>query len=635
MALLPNPLIAPLTLTEIYYASGLFLPLSSEPSGADSPPTRSKRSHGSSTDEPSLPGEDGFVEDDLRAGGPVLAEAPCQTVQYVTSDWQYHPVFKNIDQRDLTIDLFEICRQNGVRPLEIHLCYRRAVFGPDATIPTALVLADRGDDVLARGWIDVARKLYAHLQTKGIDGVAVEIVDLRLLQRSRVFPCFPDDEIFPLWDTVGPAILEKIGLAGVFTVGCFRFGLDKDPNKCPPTVLIGVDHRHPRDWKQARDEVLGVLESHRLTTVGVLIRKDIDAFVGAISDANPAADPLIPGVAHCANGAKPAYSCAHHALKHGHGSLGEWVEIQNPDSKKWLPFALTCFHCCLPPEDALSAGDVKIVEKWTSDGVPVGDSNVERLLLVDSPTHADIHRGIDHLERQLNETQNEHRYQKVEKARITGDFVLPGDKRVWRIHTESIEILKNELGVMKNFFTQKRYHLGHVFSASGLREVQSTEDAKKGSNRDWALIRPNKERPVGINEISSQPAFQQGQLISFHGTLAAGQVLYKMGRATGFTVGKYGGLKSAAVARRIVGGEEREVATWEHCFTSPGKYIINKGDSGSFVFTTTGYVVGMLFGGANSGDIGYFTCTRDLLDDIRLITGAKQVRILGDLNDEG
>ncbi|KAL2788063.1 hypothetical protein BJX66DRAFT_309477 [Aspergillus keveii] len=44
---------------------------------------RSRRSHGSSLDQNPIPGQNGIVEEVLRAGGPALCKAPCTTVRNI------------------------------------------------------------------------------------------------------------------------------------------------------------------------------------------------------------------------------------------------------------------------------------------------------------------------------------------------------------------------------------------------------------------------------------------------------------------------------------------------------------------------------------------------------------------------
>lgn len=81
--------------------------------------------------------------------------------------------------------------------------------------------------------------------------------------------------------------------------------------------------------------------------------------------------------------------------------------------------------------------------------------------------------------------------------------------------------------------------------------------------------------------------------------LESGERLAKIGYVTGFTQGRYSGLRSVTISTKIVNGKQVEVRTMEHVMTS-GSFdtpIVKEGDSGSLVFDSVGVVVGMCFGG--------------------------------------
>lgn len=101
--------------------------------------------------------------------------------------------------------------------------------------------------------------------------------------------------------------------------------------------------------------------------------------------------------------------------------------------------------------------------------------------------------------------------------------------------------------------------------------------------------------------------------------------LYKCGRKTGYTSGKYNGLDTCRLSRKIVDGEEIEVVTIEHTIT--GDPFADIGDSGAFVFDDTCSVVGLVFGGVRQSSTTFFTHFIDLFEDIKASTGAKAVRI--------
>lgn len=110
--------------------------------------------------------------------------------------------------------------------------------------------------------------------------------------------------------------------------------------------------------------------------------------------------------------------------------------------------------------------------------------------------------------------------------------------------------------------------------------------------------------------------------------LEARQRLYKCGRSSGYTAGRYGGVKTAMIAKEIVNGEEKKKATWEHAVLgSPGAPFHLPGDSGSLVFDSHASVAGLVFGGAEEAPIGYFTHHADLVENIMLVTGATGVRV--------
>lgn len=51
------------------------------------------------------------------------------------------------------------------------------------------------------------------------------------------------------------------------------------------------------------------------------------------------------------------------------------------------------------------------------------------------------------------------------------------------------------------------------------------------------------------------------------------------------------------------------------------------GDSGSFVMSVTGKFVGLYMGGDRDRGTGLFIAAKDLFEDIKLITGAINVRV--------
>lgn len=107
-------------------------------------------------------------------------------------------------------------------------------------------------------------------------------------------------------------------------------------------------------------------------------------------------------------------------------------------------------------------------------------------------------------------------------------------------------------------------------------------------------------------------------------------VVFKSGRSTSITQAKFHGLKSVLITREPIPmyGTFRLVTTWEYAFASISEGpFAEPGDSGTFVSTRLGGVVGLLWGGAERNDIGYVTPIEAVFDDIKKVTGAVEVRI--------
>lgn len=68
--------------------------------------------------------------------------------------------------------------------------------------------------------------------------------------------------------------------------------------------------------------------------------------------------------------------------------------------------------------------------------------------------------------------------------------------------------------------------------------------------------------------------------------------------------------------------------TLEHSVSCPptSTFCVS-GDSGSFIFDDQGGVVGLLYGGSDRNDTAYFTHILDIIEDVKAITGAADVRI--------
>ncbi|KAL4786918.1 hypothetical protein BJX76DRAFT_354731 [Aspergillus varians] len=480
----------------------------------------------------------------------------------------------------------DICRGENVYYSTIDFCGRRSAYELNADpVTTLLVVAERRED--QGSWVNLARKLAGHLRGRALQEVSVEIIDPKFAQRPMIHPCLPTDDIFPVWKQVASDIFHGINRTGVFTIGCFRIGSIYDRLQCPPTILLGEDRGVKRDWRQLRETVVGILDRHSLSAVAVMIRKDNKiSRDGGLDSAEPGAM-----VQHCRLDPKPTPSLSPRSLLHGHGTLGG-----------------------------------------------------ARLLPINSPSYHNITKGIKRLTSRIEKLKSGEKYRQVKDLKARDECIMPHLQRGWAHTLKNIAVLQREHLEMTRFFAASSHRFGMVFAASGLRAVQSTDDPTVLSIRDCA---PGCGQKHGHGKDFTGLVIDHTFLNSFFFQIPASQSpeplkqlsgfltkipylddeLYKVGRATSYTLGYYSKLKSCHIATRIINSKEVDVKSYEHVVVRSGHTVAQEGDSSSLVFNNNGFVLGMIFGGNGSYDLGYFTSTRDLLADIKNITGANDVRL--------
>ena len=112
----------------------------------------------------------------------------------------------------------------------------------------------------------------------------------------------------------------------------------------------------------------------------------------------------------------------------------------------------------------------------------------------------------------------------------------------------------------------------------------------------------------------------------------AGEIVLKVGRATGTTFGNFQKMLQTDTLHSWTQketGEWEEVTTLECAVLTPygSEPFGRAGDSGSFVFSTEGEMIGLYFGGNDHTGLSYFTRIQDVFDDIKKITQAKEVTL--------
>ncbi|PLB52042.1 hypothetical protein P170DRAFT_506937 [Aspergillus steynii IBT 23096] len=601
MDLAANPLpFAPITSTEVCYVSASYPSYSGEQTRS-----RSRRSNRSSSDEDPVTAWDGFIEEDFRAGGLNLCEGPCETIHKIPKSHPYYDILAGSDRFDLELELFRLAREINPEITEIHFCGRRSLLevNQDPSL-TVLFYGQRHLDT-TRGWIDIARKVRHRLHQRGLE-MQVEILDIRFCQRVMPFPCYPSDAIFPIWADVVDRILSTLDVSGIYTIGCYRIGSD-DRQKSSPTILVGMDRKPNHNWKIFREDLVGILDHFGLSTVAILLRKETSILRNGDDDVP--AFTYTPVAAKSTREVNLGCSLCPSQQIQGGGTFSGWIELQNPDNGAWEPFGITCTHCVLPDDKVLSETQ-RPVEEWRRNGVPFADAKAAEILLMDSPSRSEIKRGTGFLTGLEEHYTKSPTYQRVQKAKREDDLVLPYEEKAWKESQTQLKAYRDEKEALEQFIKKGYLYLGHVMVASGLQERPKKLESLP-SIVDWAFIRPL-DRSVGTND-----------------ELLANEELSKIGSVAGLTRGSYNGLKTAIIRTKIINGQEDNVTAWAHTITSGSLEtgVAKAGDSGFLIFDALNGVVGMCFGGAYAGDILYFTHTSDLIESIREVSGATQVRL--------
>lgn len=205
----------------------------------------------------------GFVNEDLRAGGPHLCKLPMDIEFLRPSHPFYEPLCtpgSSVIQR-----IQEILAEWKVAYTDIHAMlqtwkFQRSLGG----VPTLVISATRGRDGVDKTWMFCARHIQEYLvtvlprlQDQGQDPdegedkprtqplphvIRVEIAGPSVFMGDALHLVDKCDAIFSIWNEVCQAVTGKINLVDVVTIGCYRLGDSDDAFECAPTISVGVKH---------------------------------------------------------------------------------------------------------------------------------------------------------------------------------------------------------------------------------------------------------------------------------------------------------------------------------------------------------------------------------------------------------
>ncbi|RAH44293.1 uncharacterized protein BO95DRAFT_465198 [Aspergillus brunneoviolaceus CBS 621.78] len=575
-------------------------------------------------ESPNTTSDNHRIEEDLRVGVPSLFE-PDYYRNLISPDHPLHT--RNLD---LALKALEICKENDLGMIDnVHFWKQRGLFEQDKpSVPTMKITVKRKPH--DPGWPARATRaawaVYHYLPE--LEGsatneynIAVEICDILFCAkyRLRLQSCTVKDAVFSQWEAVLEAILRTIPLAGVLYISCCRTGATSSTSGSAPTVLLGVDPTASVDWKVVREQIVTVLESFGLDSVGVLIRQD------------PASRPPLDL----------------HGLPK---SLTHGFEEDKP--YEWMPYALTSARCVLPTDAhvescAQKGENTPAFDEWKTYGVPFRDATAARLLLDDSPGLYEIIMNMDNLDDLARDYEDEMRCERFQAAQAQNEPVsAPGDLKFWTYPNNTLTKIRAERAQIQKDQDNKNYEFGTVVAASGLKarqqEPSSSEVSSPSVFLDWQLVRMRADRRLGENKspCSSEdfldPVSEVVGVWYLEERLQPGKSLWKIGHSTAKTEGRYNGLRTAWITHTtatIFEARGEPLVQYVHSiYNSYNSYngVMLWGDSGSMVFDRDGYVVGMCFEGNAHGDTAYFMRWEDLWEDILRKSGAKNIRFLGD-----
>ncbi|KAL2062791.1 hypothetical protein VTL71DRAFT_5863 [Oculimacula yallundae] len=227
-----------------------------------------------------------------------------------------------------------------------------------------------------------------------------------------------------------------------------------------------------------------------------------------------------------------------------------------------------------------------------------------------------------------------------------------------------------------NTWTEDKCQLGTIWKTSGVRLSSKTSTGHQ-HRMDWALI--NLENPGRFqkerfeNELPSTDLNKTGIPGYFESAMKLGpdpektlddfplflkrslktkesqyrqklaedkdkmQIVWKFGRTTHYTYGV-----SSEIESNFKGVDDLVSDEWMVMDSPAGRGIYQKyfsmaGDSGSFVWDSDGFVTGLLWGGRQECQRTFVTPIEAVLEDIKTICGAKEVKLVvrpEDANDE-
>ena len=223
-------------------------------------------------------------------------------------------------------------------------------------------------------------------------------------------------------------------------------------------------------------------------------------------------------------------------------------------------------------------------------------------VLIDVPAVCDLNREIKDTEDSQKRLENDGGYLRAVELKTIG--MLYGQAKAWynTVRT-SIESLEAERKKISEYKKANSNIVGAVRYASGACRGIPSRTHGNGDLvvMDWALVEMKNDH------VCSNGIPKRGKEVS-HSTLHSEEPsptlrqeteVFKVGRSTGHTTGKWSGVKHASIGRKVVNGKKVIEVTYERTVAGlrMDQPFSVPGDSGALVFTRDGQVVGTVIGG--------------------------------------
>ncbi|KAF3479480.1 uncharacterized protein GIQ15_06456 [Arthroderma uncinatum] len=588
----------------VSYAGPIPLVPSTQSTQSPPPLKRKRKTQGSTEGDDGLPilGDDEISNEDYRCGGPGLVRYPV-VKQDLDNDHPLQAVF--ITQ--LKGSMVKILQKWGVDFSTITLgrqAHDNGRLNPDVDTITVHATKHALDD----SWFNACKEIRRHFVQKEQSHLCIEIIDKTAFCNTLLYAITVSDSFARTWKVLRPLVLDVLGDTDWTVLSTMTRDTMNEPD--PTTILVVVREESTHDWTAVREAIVDILDLHKLGHVAVEIRR------GSIEPYGQ--KPSLRGLRDWDMFAHPGGSIGVHGSDQASSTFGGFLELQLP-SGEWKLYGVASYS-------GIMTG--KADDMWDKHGIRPDD--IRNDLYLDHPSLGDHISSIKQYRHELSVNAGRESYIALEKRILEGACLSRSDMYSFDCAQQRITDLRLFTAKGRSLYNRTQLLLGKVYAASGHRR------SPESRLLDWALIDVMSDR-LSPNEIPQLNVTGEAQnSIYVSSSVYVEGVAYpqydificKTGRS-GFTDGEMGKLLEADVQNWFQDshGDWKSVKGTAYQIFSAVSEFGSPGDSGSFVTYVTGAFIGLLIGGVSDVGVGLFMRASDLFEDIKLITGAQDIRI--------